>query len=122
MERIGYENGAGLDAVFHALSDPTRRAILTRLARGEASVAELAQPFAISQPAISRHLKVLEGAGLIDRKIDRQRRPARLRAAPMSAAMEWLIAFRAHWDDRFDELDRLLGELQSETTEGKPDD
>lgn len=111
MEQSGYENGQ-LDAVFAALADPTRRAILTRLANGEASVNELAAPFQISQPAVSKHLKVLERAGLVERDIDRQRRPARLTAAAMAAAVEWLEAFRHLWSSRFDELDGLLDDLK----------
>ncbi|HAC59758.1 MAG TPA: transcriptional regulator [Rhodobiaceae bacterium] len=106
-------NPATLDAVFTALADPTRRAILSRLAEGEASVHELAEPFAISQPAISKHLKVLEQAGLIERSIDRQRRPARLKAEPMAAAMRWLEDFRKFWSFSFDQLDGLLEELKS---------
>ena len=101
-----------LDAVFAALADPTRRAILARLAEGEASVGELAAPFAMSQPAVSKHLKVLEHAGLISRGIDRQRRPARLEARPMAEAVAYLEAFRAHWDRRLDALDTLLDALQ----------
>lgn len=99
---------ASLDAVFHALSDGTRRAILSRLADGEASVNEIAEPFEISQPAISRHLKVLERAGLIERDIDRQRRPARLKAEPMLAAVDWLVEFRPMWGTSFSQLDDLL--------------
>lgn len=83
-----------LDAVFAALADPTRRAILTRLAEGEASVNEIAAPFEISQPAVSRHLKVLERAGLVERGVDEQRRPARLKTGPMAAALDWLANFR----------------------------
>ena len=108
-------NGNGsdrLDAVFAALADPTRRAILARLVTGEASVNELAAPFRMSQPAVSKHLKVLERAGLVERNIDRQRRPARLTAAPMAAAVEWLEAFRHFWSSSFDELDGLLDELK----------
>lgn len=101
-----------LDAVFAALADPTRRAILSRLASGEASVNELAAPFEMSQPAVSKHLKVLERAGLIERDIDRQRRPARLRAEPMAAAVRWLQEFRHFWSASFDQLDTLLNELK----------
>lgn len=111
MEQVGY--APRLDAVFSALADPTRRAILARLAEGEASVGELAEPFAMSQPAVSKHLKVLEHAGLISRGVDRQRRPARLEAAPMAEAVAYLEAFRAHWDDRLDALDALLQTLQT---------
>ena len=101
-----------LDAVFAALADPTRRAILSRLASGEASVNELAAPFEMSQPAVSKHLKVLERAGLIERDVDRQRRPARLRAEPMAAAVHWLQEFRQFWSASFDQLDTLLNELK----------
>ena len=105
-----------LDAVFGALADPTRRAILLHLAKGEATVQDIARPFEISQPAISRHLKVLESAGLVSRSANRQTRPARLNAAPMKTAIDWLTEFRAHWDDRLDHLDQLLTELQSKDT------
>jgi len=108
-----------LDAVFAALADPTRRAILSRLAGGEASVLELAAPFDISQPAVSKHLRVLERAGLIERDIDKQRRPARLRAAPMAAAVGWLGAFKQFWAGSFDQLDGLLEEMKQ--TEEKAD-
>lgn len=101
-----------LDAVFAALADPTRRAILSRLASGEASVTELAAPFEMSQPAVSKHLRVLERAGLIERDVDRQRRPARLRAEPMAAAVRWLQEFRQFWSANFDQLDTLLNELK----------
>jgi DNA-binding transcriptional ArsR family regulator len=91
MEHLGYtQTSPNLDAIFSALADPTRRAILSQLADGEASVNEIAQPFAISQPAVSRHLKVLERAELIERDIDEQRRPARLKAANMATAVEWV--------------------------------
>ena len=106
-----------LDAVFAALADPTRRAILARLATGEASVHEIAAPFDMSQPAISKHLKVLERAGLIARGIDRQRRPARLEAAPMAAAVAWLEDFRAFWSSSFDQLDDLLNDLKKTEAE-----
>ncbi|SFU06173.1 transcriptional regulator, ArsR family [Pseudovibrio denitrificans] len=101
-----------LDAVFAALADPTRRAILTRLAGGEASVNELAEPFRMSQPAVSKHLKVLERAGLVERAIDKQRRPARLKAAPMREAVKWLEEFSKFWSTSFDQLDDLLEELK----------
>src|SRR5215471_15221158 len=102
-----------LDATFAALADPTRRAILARLMLGEASVNELAEPFAMSQPAISKHLKVLEGAGLITRGRDAQRRPCRLEAAPLAAATDWLEKYRRFWEGTFQRLDALLEELQS---------
>lgn len=104
-----------LDATFQALSDPTRRAILARLATGEASVNELAQPFAMSQPAISKHLKVLERAGLISRGHVAQRRPARIEAAPLAEATGWLERYRVLWDANYGRLDDLLGELQAVT-------
>lgn len=105
-----------LDAVFAALADPTRRAILSRLAAGEASVNELRAPFEISQPAISKHLKVLERAGLVERDIDRQRRPARLQAAPMQDAVQWLEEFKRFWSSSFDQLDDLLDDLKKSQT------
>src|SRR5439155_22099665 len=105
-----------LDATFAALADPTRRAILARLAEGEASVAELAAPFAMSQPAISKHLKVLERAGLVARRRDRQRRPCRLQAQPLAEATGWLIGYRQFWEQSFAGLDALLAELQSQPT------
>ena len=101
-----------LDATFLALADPTRRAILARLTRGEASVTELAGPFAISQPAISKHLKILERAGLITVSQDAQRRPRRLEGQPLAEANAWLERYRAIWDANFERLDRLLEELQ----------
>ena len=101
-----------LDATFLALADPTRRAILARLARGEASVMELAEPFAISQPAISKHLKVLERAGLITVGQDAQRRPRRLEGKPLGEASAWLERYRAMWEASFERLDGLLEELQ----------
>ena len=111
---------ANLDATFQALSDPTRRAILARLAQGEASVMELAEPFAMSQPAISKHLKVLENAGLISRGRDAQRRPCRLEAAPLAEATSWLIEYRKYWTTQFERLDDLLEELKRlEATSGK---
>ena len=107
-----------LDAVFAALADPTRRAILSRLAAGEASVNEIAEPFAISQPAVSKHLKVLERAGLIERDVDKTRRPARLKAEPMAAAVSWLEEFKQFWSSSFDQLDGLLEELKKAETKG----
>jgi DNA-binding transcriptional ArsR family regulator len=103
-----------LDATFTALADPTRRAILARLASGAASVTELAEPFAMSQPAISKHLKVLERAGLISRGRDAQRRPCRLEAKPLGEATEWLERYRQLWEASFQCLDALLDELQTE--------
>lgn len=113
MERYGYILAdSKLDAVFAALADPTRRAIIARLSAGEASVGELAAPFAMSQPAVSKHLKVLERAGLIIRGQDKQRRPARLKAAPMAAAVEWLETYRDIWEASFDQLDGLLEDMK----------
>jgi DNA-binding transcriptional ArsR family regulator len=103
-----------LDATFAALADPTRRAILARLALGEASVTELASPFAMSQPAISKHLKVLERAGLISRGRDAQRRPCRLEAKPLATATAWLERYRQAWEANFQRLDNLLNELKRE--------
>lgn len=104
---------ARLDATFAALADPTRRAILARLAQGEASVSELAEPFAMSQPAISKHLKVLERAGLISQGRDAQRRPRRLEARPLAEATAWLERYRRFWEGRFRQLDVLLDALQT---------
>jgi DNA-binding transcriptional ArsR family regulator len=101
-----------LDMTFAALADPTRRAILARLAKGEASVLELAEPFAMSQPAISKHLKVLERAGLISQGRDAQRRPRRLEAKPLAEATEWLERYRRIWEENFQRLDALLERLQ----------
>jgi DNA-binding transcriptional ArsR family regulator len=101
-----------LDATFLALSDPTRRAILARLALGEASVTELAQPFPISQPAISKHLKILERAGLISVGQDAQRRPRRLEGKALADASAWLEQYRAIWEANFERLDGLLEEMQ----------
>jgi DNA-binding transcriptional ArsR family regulator len=101
-----------LDATFTALADPTRRAIIARLAKGDASVMELAEPFDISQPAISKHLKVLERAGLISRGRDAQRRPCRLVAAPLREATDWLERYREVMEARFERLDALLEELK----------
>jgi DNA-binding transcriptional ArsR family regulator len=103
---------ATLDATFAALADPTRRAILARLTRGEASVKELAEPFAMTQPAISKHLKVLELAGLVERGRDAQRRPCRLVARPMRDAAEYLVGYRQFWAESYERLDALLEELE----------
>jgi DNA-binding transcriptional ArsR family regulator len=104
-----------LDATFFALADPTRRAILARLAEGEASVAELTEPFAMSQPAISRHLKVLEKAGLIRRSREAQRRPCRLEPKPMVEASAWIERYRALWEQTYQRLDALLDEIKAIT-------
>jgi DNA-binding transcriptional ArsR family regulator len=108
-----------LNATFLALADPTRRAILARLALGEASVNELAEPFDMSQPAISKHLKMLERAGLVSRGRDAQRRPCRLEAAPLEAAYLWIERYRQMWDQNFARLETLLEELQSAKKPGK---
>jgi DNA-binding transcriptional ArsR family regulator len=114
MELHGYtQSSTRLDATFAALADPTRRAILARLAKGEASVTDLAEPFAMSQPAISKHLKVLERAGLISRGRDAQRRPRRLEARPLRDATQWLEHYRQFWEAQFQRLDALLQELQT---------
>lgn len=122
MEQIdNMSSHVDLDAIFHALADGKRRAILSRLAEGEASVNEIAEPFEISQPAVSRHLKVLERAGLIERGVDQQRRPARLRADRMLAAVGWLVDFRPMWGTSFSQLDDLLIEMkQSNEKETNP--
>lgn len=101
-----------LSATFGALADPTRRAILSRLSEGEASVQELAQPFAMTMPAISKHLKVLEGAGLIERGRKAQFRPCKLNVAPLKQAVDWMEEHRKEWEARFDRLDAYLQELQ----------
>ena len=105
-----------LDQTFAALADPTRRAILARLATGEATVTELAEPFAMSQPAISKHLKVLERAGLVSRGRDAQRRPCRLEARPLKMATDWLENYRLYWEESYQRLDALLGEMKAEPT------
>jgi DNA-binding transcriptional ArsR family regulator len=101
-----------LDRTFAALADPTRRAILARLAGGEASVTELAEPFEMSLPAVSKHLKVLERAGLITRRRDRQWRPARLEAGPLEEVAEWAERYRRFWEESYDRLDEYLDELR----------
>ena len=114
MQLTGYGqlSPARLDATFAALADPTRRAILARLASGEASVRELAEPFSVSQAAISKHLKVLERAGLISGGREAQRRPRRLEAAPLAEANEWLERYRQFWEESFGRLDLLLAEMK----------
>ena len=118
MELSGYGQmtSAQLDATFAALADPTRRAILARLATGEASVNELAGPFKMSQPAISKHLKVLERAGLVSRGLDAQRRPRKLEAAPLKDATAWLEKYRQFWETSFQRLDALLDEMKRTET------
>ncbi len=101
-----------LSATFAALADPTRRAILARLAVREATVTELAEPFAMSLPAVSKHLKVLERAGLVSRGRDAQRRPVRLEAAPLREIDQWIERYREHWEDQFAALDEVLADLQ----------
>ena len=101
-----------LSVTLSALADPTRRAILARLAKGEATVNEIAKPFDISLPAVSRHLKVLEVAGLISRGREAQWRPCRLQANPLKDIADWVEVYRRHWEERFDKLDRYLKELQ----------
>jgi DNA-binding transcriptional ArsR family regulator len=103
-----------LDRTFAALADPTRRAILTRLASGQATVTELARPFEMTLPAVSKHLKVLERAGLIERGRERQWRPARLQAGPLRAVAEWTLGYREFWEERYDRLDEYLEELQGQ--------
>lgn len=103
-----------LDATFSALADPTRRAILARLAEGEVSVMDLAAPFALSQPAVSKHLRVLEHAGLISRSRDGQRRPCRIEAAPLEAANAWLERYREIWEQNYARLDDLLETMKQE--------
>ncbi|HKE10696.1 MAG TPA: metalloregulator ArsR/SmtB family transcription factor [Myxococcota bacterium] len=107
-----------LSTTFAALSDPTRRAILARLALGETTVAELAEPFEISGPAISKHLKVLERAGLIARSREAQRRPCRLRAAPLKDVADWVGRYRRFWEQSFDRLDAYLHTLQAKEKKG----
>jgi len=111
-----------LSATFAALADPTRRAILVRLAKGEASVSELTASFAMSQPAISKHLRVLERAGLIEQGRRAQWRPRRLRAEPLRVAAAWVGQYRPHWEDSFERLDTYLKELNERQTERKEPD
>jgi DNA-binding transcriptional ArsR family regulator len=116
VKPVGYAMTSSdrLDATFAALADPTRRAILARLASGEASVLELAEPFEMTQPAISKHLKVLERAGLISRSRDAQRRPRRLEAKPFAEATEWLEKYRKIWAGNFQRLDALLDQMKTD--------
>lgn len=107
-----------LDSTFAALADSTRRAILMRLAKGESTVTELAKPFNMSQPAVSRHLKVLEQAGLISTAVRAQERPRRLETAPLKKAIDWLEKYRQMWEKRYQALDGLLEELQTMQIEG----
>ena len=107
------QSATHLDATFAALANPTRRAILARLASGEATVNELVKPFSMSQPAISKHLKVLEKAGLISRGRDAQRRPRRIVAQPLAEASTWLENYRQYWDQQYQRLDILLEGMQS---------
>ncbi|OLF15296.1 ArsR/SmtB family transcription factor [Actinophytocola xanthii] len=111
-----------LSSTFAALADPTRRAILTRLADGEATVTDLAAPFEMSLPAVSKHLKVLERAGLIERGRSAQWRPCRLRAAPLRDATDWLESYRGFWEDSFDRLDERLRELREKEDDKDGDD
>jgi DNA-binding transcriptional ArsR family regulator len=108
-----------LDATFAALADPTRRAILARLALGDASVTELAEPFSMSQPAISKHLKVLERAGLVSSGHDAQRRPRRIEGSPLAEAVGWLETYRKVWEGNFQRLDALLDEMKSAKKRGR---
>jgi DNA-binding transcriptional ArsR family regulator len=109
-----------LNATFAALADPTRRAILARLASGNASVSELAEPFAMTQPAISKHLKVLERAGLISRGRDAQRRPRQLEAKPLAEATKWLERYRRYWEGNYERLDALLEVMKATPKRRRP--
>ena len=122
MQLTGYDKAAAgrLDATFAALADPTRRAILARLLQGEASVTELTAPFAMSQPAISKHLKVLERAGLVSRARDAQRRPVKAEPKPLAEAAGWLDTYRRLLERRFERLDALLEELQTKPAKPQP--
>lgn len=119
MKQVGYikstnNHAPNLDAIFSALAHPARREILTRLSSGEVPVQELSEPFNMSQPAISKHLKVLEKAGLIERKVDEQRRPAILNANNLAVAVDWLEHFRKFWSSNFDQLDLLLEDMKQD--------
>ncbi len=123
MQLTGYERMTpdSLDVTFATLADPTRRAILARLASGEASVKELAEPFEMTQPAISKHLKVLERAGLISRGRDAQRRPARIEAKPLAEVADYVERYRRFWEEGFGRLDEYLQELKGKAKEGSND-
>src|SRR5436305_2739275 len=110
-----------LSATFAALADPTRRAILARLAGGEATVSELAEPFALSLPAVSKHLKVLQRAGLIEQGREAQWRPCRLQAAPLRDAADWVEQYRRYWEESFDRLDDYLKQIQEEAKKNDPE-
>ncbi|HET7520481.1 MAG TPA: metalloregulator ArsR/SmtB family transcription factor [Candidatus Limnocylindria bacterium] len=123
MVTSGHAPADTLTATFAALADPTRRAILARLAAGEASVTELARPFAITQPAISKHLRVLENAGLVERGQQAQWRPRRLQAGPLREVAAWIGQYRPHWDQSFERLDAYLRSEEARTagrSERKP--
>lgn len=122
MELSSYSSTARLDLTFAALADPTRRAILARLATGEATVTELAAPFDMSQPAISRHLKVLERAGLISMGIDAQRRPRKLEPKRLVEAVDWIERYRKIFEQNYQRLDALLEELQAKPSKRKRKD
>lgn len=109
-----------LSATFAALADPTRRAILLRLSQGESSVTELAEPFEMSLPAVTKHLRVLERAGLVQKGRDAQRRPCRINAAPLQQATDWMAQYRQFWEDRLDRLDSYLQQLQAQDTTTPP--
>ena len=123
MQLIGYAKmpPGNLDVTFAALADPTRRAILARLATGEASVKELAEPFEMTQPAVSKHLKVLERAGLISRGRDAQRRPSRIEAKPLEEVADYVERYRRFWEEGFGRLDGYLQELKEKAKEGSND-
>ena len=124
MQLIGYGQTTprSLDLTFATLADPTRRAILARLASGEASVKELAEPFDMTQPAVSKHLKVLERAGLISRGRDAQRRPARIEAKPLAEVADYIERYRRFWEEGFERLDEYLRELKEREKEEASDD
>lgn len=112
MQPSGYQDSTSLDAIFAALADPTRRSLLARLAEGSATVKELAEPLEMSQPAVSKHLKVLEGAGLVSVGRDGTSRPRTLEAAPLADASAWLERYREYWEKSFERLDAVLDELR----------